>query len=165
MKYLALALLLGCAAPRAAWSDYVVPYSSPGKRCSSVRMTGGMLATASHCVFPYPAGPDIHVTQEPLSWAGVTPSADIPSVGDRVTLVGYGCERFVRTGTWTGKINPQGMWVVRGLACHGDSGGGVFDKGGRLVGVMSAIAPGRVYVTLMADALPQLVPVGPVVRE
>jgi V8-like Glu-specific endopeptidase len=90
-----------------------------------------------------------------------------PRPGERLTLVGYGCDSkwppFTRSERGANAfVSGGGLVLFDGVVCHGDSGGAVFDRGGRLVAVMVASAaflPGSPEVnvgTLIEVALPGL---------
>lgn len=79
-------------------------------------------------------------------------------------IAGYGCSKFTRLDVRPVRyVGPEDHWALttfhtyddyRGRACHGDSGGGVYDRSGRLVGITSAIdTDGHVYVV---PAYPQI---------
>lgn len=68
----------------------------------------------------------------------------VPQPGDRAWLAGYGC----RSDGWRLRLDVREARALNavqyaGNACHGDSGGGVFDAGGRLVGVLVTRSAGE----------------------
>lgn len=111
--------------------------------------------------------PDIgllHVTGRLPTTVGV--GTELPSTGDRLTLVGYGCDSkwppFTRGERGaTALTTGGGLLVMDGHVCHGDSGGAVFNHSGALVAVMVArghfeAGPELDLATLISEALPGL---------
>lgn len=142
--------------------------SSSGRQCSAVVVHENVALTARHCagdgagiIIALPEGPlpvaDIAqhesrdlallMTQVPLPppYAALGPA---PNPGQELHVEGYGCGRVVpampafgRRGVVYLGINPAGgEMVFAGVACRGDSGGGVFNEANELVGISSAIS-------------------------
>lgn len=88
----------------------------------------------------------LRVAGPPLPYAQV---ADVEAIGQRAHVLGYGCSRGrkleARPVTFLGRWStdfPDDPYldVWSGVGCKGDSGGGVFDAAGRLVGVSTRIS-------------------------
>ena len=146
--------------------DSVLPYLGLGVACSSVVVGPGILVTAAHCVHAARGeGTTGHIappgTLDQIQVVGTldSPSADVsllnaptlraPPVGieyhpdvTRLWVAGYGCTGFTSLGIRDASpfgLSNDGSSVLLGQACHGDSGGGVFDVHGNLVAIMTAI--------------------------
>lgn len=184
MKKLVLAALfiIGCATPVEAPVQTLTPvrplYAGNNWICSSVVVDEHYILTAAHCVesdqlwldgFPAIAvsvHPDLDIAivyfEQSLSppYAKFGPAQE---PGEPAMIEGYGCREPGQTGPihatrrleYLGKSEFLGR-VYSGIACRGDSGGGVFNSRGELVGVAYAI-PTReelkfVFVVGITDA-------------
>jgi hypothetical protein len=73
------------------------------------------------------------------------PVADrVPALGEPGWVVGYGCDSdwigYARVGIRPVRMlgrDEFGAFIWEGQACHGDSGGGLFDASGRLVAILN----------------------------
>ena len=168
LRILFLALLSACSAapppivaPRPpAWTDSVVLMLTNEARCSAVLITPRTALTARHCTETALRGVLVRGTHEyaiesvvqyadrdvsVLSLAEDIPGAyaheaqNLPRAGDRAIVVGFGCDypaRGVRSLTSLGR-SSAGL-TFAGRVCGGDSGGGVFNEDGDLVGITTA---------------------------
>lgn len=73
---------------------------------------------------------------------------EVPQLGALAHLQGYGCERaspavprfYTTTLVFRGtEPKPPHDYIFSGVACHGDSGGGIFNEDGELIAITSAI--------------------------
>lgn len=164
------------AAPRDAVAA-VVRYHAGVYWCSAVAIAPELAVTAAHCVrstdapvleaagqparvvdsIGVVAGLDaalLHVRTPFTRW--VTPAAEPLVLGARGWAVGYGCSgaKYVeaRPLRYAGWEPAFGLDDYLGVACHGDSGGGVLNDAGELVGQLVAIGTsanclGHAYAT------------------
>lgn len=145
-----------------------VIYGQSGMQCSTVVVDPHMAITANHCVrdsggaivIVLPAGPvpvaqalshdsldlAILVTKDAMGgpYAKLGP---VPAPGQMASVEGYGCDRVVPTIPKFSQrpvqflvVDPLSSDLVfKGRACKGDSGGGVYNEAGELVGISSTI--------------------------
>jgi S1-C subfamily serine protease len=161
----------------------VVRFYAKGEQiCSGVAAGRGVVLTAGHCVEGY-AAEDLAVSaddgelipvegyalQTPYDAAVVLLSAPLlpppwvervgpdPEFSELLYVVGYGCsgqtKREMRPIRFRAP-GPRGELIAEGEACHGDSGGGVFNAAGELLGITYGITQHRkhplVYATPVA---------------
>ena len=155
-KAVVLLVLSGCsdlappANPAPAY-DAVYRLDLGERACSAVALDARTYVTAGHCagIPGLLAAPD--GTLYTAAAAEASPTADIaigtaeglptkaqvaqafPRLGEPVFLGGRGCSIPVRPGLWLG--GPESL--VAGQVCLGDSGGGVFNRSGELVSIIS----------------------------
>lgn len=78
-------------------------------------------------------------------------ATELPEPGSVVYLLGYGCPSYdpnlpmVRQAVWPGRITLEGEFVVLGPVCPGDSGGGLFNAEGELLGILVSRGPGVAF--------------------
>lgn len=137
----------------------VLPYVGSGARCSAVAVKPTVLTTAGHCVdaigmgdvvgggsvvgYWHAPGKDaalLHVDAPVRTYSPAGPR--IPATWEPLEVVGYGCDsteatfrRAQRRAFMLGR-DVDGSLVLDGNVCHGDSGGGVFDGSGLLLGIL-----------------------------
>lgn len=169
MRALVALFLIGCAgAPVPATPPVVRPIdnmiahtmqlSDPG--CTGVRIGGGKVVTAQHCVEDKYAVGDKYtgLTVEYISdkydfavLGGDTAQSPVPLVdavvGERVYVVGYPVsiddeEQYltVTDGVYTGVVADY-MQRITAYAYYGNSGGGAWNSSGELVGILVEIRP------------------------
>lgn len=136
-----------------------------GSTCSGVIVGPNQIATAEHCITA--GGVLIAVDCQPVVVKGahVTGydqvvfdvdvtfpshaewSKTLPAVGERVYFWGSpeGIGKLYREGYVAGII--QGMIVLDIEVGHGDSGAGVYDSKGRIIGTVSQFAPHNEHIT------------------
>lgn len=151
---LPLLLSLSCAAPRLSTpASSVVHLRGPDFYCSAVFVSPTVAYTAAHCVqygllavadrrvvaAAISARSDIAAVTVAVPWGGPVAelSLEPPRPNQPMTLRGYGgeCRRVTRRVVFRyTALTPVGSpdLVFDGEACHGDSGGGIFDLDGRL---------------------------------
>jgi hypothetical protein len=148
--------------PSPVLADAVLPYGGLHSSCSAVAIEPHTLTTARHCLDHIGAGWVLVPKREPYvvtdGWHSnqddvallhvaddlpvVSPVATyLPHIGDLGYVAGYGCDSTqgmqrlgVRPMRYLGRDSFGTFWYA-GSACHGDSGGGVFDESGALIGV------------------------------
>ena len=127
-------------------------------KCSAVVLSDGYALTAAHCV-DEPGAEftiagrtaeavkknrilDIAVVRFLAKDAVPMPLApSTPSVGAEVAIAGFAAgmpDLYLQFGHVARPRDPDGQLVLNVEAFHGDSGGAVLDKRGRLVGIISA---------------------------
>ena len=152
----------------AAWDSTYV-FTDGRFLCGAVLVAPDVALTARHCVegpslglLVHPGGAVRAVTaavvavDADVAFLQVAPAAKqhaqvgtAPAPGARGHVLGYGCSHGMqleaRPVTYVGRFKPGrpdelllDMW--QGTACRGDSGGGVFDADGKLVGISVRIA-------------------------
>jgi hypothetical protein len=166
MRALLIATLLGCSSPSAPVVDtHAVESSYQLPHCRGVWVSESIVATAAHCVRGAVEGehvaPSLRVARvhdladlallehsSPPSHAWATLSTGNHYGGEDVIVVGTGVHRGqVVAERWT--TPPHGATTravqVMVSAEIGDSGGGAFDREGRLVGVCSFARDGDAF--------------------
>jgi len=156
--YLTVPLLAACALlavyPDARTGTPVVLLRAENHTCSAVFVAPTVAYTAAHCLRDaalvtvaarrvvaarVSEHADLARVRVAIPWHGPVAEIDptIPAAGDVLTLRGYGsaCAQFARPVVYRHRAlfpveSPD--LVFGGRACHGDSGGGVFDRDGRL---------------------------------
>jgi hypothetical protein len=144
VRWLLLLTLVGCTAvtPTVPTPVKLITADNPAGWCSAVQLDDCTFVTAAHC---------FHTG---------APGVALVKVGDDVEAEGYGCNA-VRDG-W--KLKTESMRrrakitaINRMLVgfeielsvplCHGDSGGALWDRHGRLVGVLTGTSRQHGYAT------------------
>lgn len=141
----------------------VAPYRVGNALCSSVAISSTLALTAAHCMDEagrlgtvqsvdraearevvwtewfedWGRGQDIAVlevnAEHPFAeWADT--STAVPNPGDPLTIVGYCPTASARVRPARAGILWQGEYVFFGEVCGGDSGGGLFNAAGELIG-------------------------------
>lgn len=167
MKYLLALLMLGltgCAEARPAPFEqytYRVIFES-GSLCSATAVARDVILTATHCVekgdtFLVIAGKRVSIgaviedgsdhalIQVDVRFKTWAKRGATPKLGDQVRIYGNadGFEQIYRQGYVMGW---RGAQLVMDMNCGlGDSGAGIFNDAGELVGVVSAVHVGRAY--------------------
>jgi len=168
MKYallILLALVTGCSGcvgvpSRAELKDTALRLEFVDHICAGTKRGPHELSTAKHCVKGVSklvlvndqkvevvgwreTGPDSVI----VSVRGVTfhnwPRTGVPHQGDKVFWWGQplGAKFFYREGYVAGFLKDGGV-IVDATICHGDSGSGIFNERGELVGIVSAMNDG-----------------------
>lgn len=184
LRSLVLLFLVGCAAvpvpdrlPDPAPILAVYEYTNGSQKCSAVALDQTTYVTAGHCAggpgpwFLVQGGVDYVISQpsaaaetdialgralESLPGSALV-APGLPAPAEPVILSGFGCPTQLRPGVWIGAgpgLIPDP--AVAGVACPGDSGGGLFNARGELVAVISKIGngpfAGLVYVVPVGEA-------------
>lgn len=152
-----------------SWNSTLV-FTDGRMLCSAVLVAPDTALTARHClldgfnggVLAHPDGRVFGVVQAvvasdaDIAFLRILPAAREPAplgevveVGQAAHVLGYGCSSGVqleaRPVRFVGRFKPSRpddllLDVWEGRACRGDSGGGVFDAEGRLLGISVRIA-------------------------
>ncbi len=160
MKWLCLLALTACSQvappPNVAPAyDSVYALDLGDRHCSAVALGPDTFVTAAHCadkpgllvgpdgsLYPAEQRASSPVADIALGRSEALPSKarvaqELPRLGEPVLISGKGCLLPVRPGLWVGGQS----WVVSGQVCPGDSGGGIFNKSGELVAIISMYQP------------------------
>lgn len=135
---------------------HTVLLEDPG--CTGIRIGGGKVLTAKHCMDDHPVGSvytgftveyiDAHSDFAVLSGDAPATWVTMPdaSEGERVYVVGYGMDindgkqrRATTDGVYTGVEIDDSSGVLQRItafAYYGNSGGGVWNERGDLVGIL-----------------------------
>lgn len=155
-------VLSGCAQARPSIEQYTYRIGTQdGGLCSATAVGRNTLLTAAHCVnrtdsYIYIGAERISVSQIEVDsrdhallrvqkrlpvWAQRGPS---PKKGELVQMLGNvdGFEQLYRFGTFAGWY--QGALVYDMTCGKGDSGAGIFNEQGQLIGVVSAVYVGPI---------------------
>ena len=153
----------------------------PGTSCSVVMVAPGEALTARHCMSMTSPVVTIEGVDYPVTYAYGNPAMDmalliIPNapcpcakpapgavqIGEKVMLIGYpyGLARVVTYGEMQERVELEGVLyaLITAPARGGNSGGGVFNEKGELLGIVSR-ADVTGYLTFFVEIEPLLSPI------